>query len=96
MFNTNKICSELQRRFELSFSDFRSDAKLAGLTWDTRKGGIIVYPTFVVWSSPKLIDNTYDQLYAIEDNTEEMIIEIITKKMVALHPRKWKMYMAKK
>jgi hypothetical protein len=90
MFNTSKICNELQRRFNLRFSDFQVDAKLAGLSWDIRKGGIIVSPTLVVWSSPKLIDNTYDQLYAIEDNTDDMIIEIITKKMVALHPRKWK------
>jgi hypothetical protein len=90
MFNCNKICNELQYRFDLNFSDFQTDAKLAGLSWDTRQGGIIISPSLVVWSSAKLINGAYDQLYSIEVNNDEMIVEAITQKMVALHPRKWK------
>ena len=90
MFNTNKICNELERRFNVTFRDFQVDSKLANFSWDIRQGGIILSPTLVFWSSPKLIDNTYTHIYSMEDNTDEMIIEIITQKMVALHPRKWK------
>ena len=90
MFNSNKICNELKRRFQLNFSDFQVDAKKVDFSWNISQGGIIISPSRVFWSSPKLIDNTYTQIYSMEDNTDETMIEILAKKMLALHPRKWK------
>lgn len=86
-YNVKMICNELSRRFKLNFVSNR-----CMFSWNVIEGGIIVDDEIIVFSSKKLIDDTYCQMYASENYSNEEIIVLLSKKMSKLYPRKYKMY----